>query len=129
VIGIVLVSHSAALAEGLAELVREVASAAVRVVPAGGGPGATLGTDGARIADAIAEADDCDGVLVLADLGSSILRVRAVLEDGDGPGPRAVLADAPLVEGAVAAGAAAAIGRDLDGVRAAAEEAWGVRKL
>jgi dihydroxyacetone kinase phosphotransfer subunit len=129
VIGIVLVSHSAALAEGLAELARHVAGGDVRVIPAGGGPAATLGTDGARIAAAIAEADGGDGVLVLADLGSSILSVRAVLEDANGSGPRAVLADAPLVEGAVAAAVAAAIGQDLDAARAAAEEAWSVRKL
>jgi dihydroxyacetone kinase phosphotransfer subunit len=129
VIGIVLVSHSAALAEGLAELARQVAGGDVRVIPAGGGPAATLGTDGARIAAAIAEADGGDGVLVLADLGSSILSVRAVLEDANGSGPRAVLADAPLVEGAVAAAVAAAIGQDLDAARAAAEEAWSVRKL
>jgi PTS hybrid protein len=129
VIGIVLVSHSAALAEGLADLARQVAGGEVRIVPAGGGPDATLGTDGARIAAAIAAADAGEGVLVLADLGSSILSVRALLDDANGSGPRAVLADAPLVEGAVAAAVAASLGQDLQATRRAAEEAWDVRKL
>jgi PTS hybrid protein len=128
VIGIVLVSHSAALAEGLADLARQVAGGDVRIVPAGGGPDATLGTDGARIAAAIADADAGEGVLVLADIGSAVLSVRAVLEDG-ARCARAVLADAPLVEGAVAAAVAASIGQDLDAARGAAEEAWSVRKL
>jgi phosphoenolpyruvate---glycerone phosphotransferase subunit DhaM len=123
-----LVSHSAALAEGLADLARQIAGGDVRIVPAGGGPDATLGTDGARIAAAIADADAGEGVLVLADLGSAILSVRAVLDDGARAG-RALLADAPLVEGAVAAAVAASIGRDLDAARCAAEEAWSVRKL
>jgi phosphoenolpyruvate---glycerone phosphotransferase subunit DhaM len=55
--------------------------------------------------------------------------VRAVLADGGADPVRAVLADAPLVEGTIAAAAAVSIGADLDTARAAAEEAWDVRKL
>jgi phosphoenolpyruvate---glycerone phosphotransferase subunit DhaM len=127
--GIVLVSHSAAIADGLAAMAHEVAGGNVRVVSAGGGPDGTLGTDGGRIAAAISDADSGAGVLVLADIGSAVLSVRAVVEDGDAGGPDVALADAPLVEGAVAAAVAASIGADLAGVRAAAEEAWYVRKL
>jgi PTS hybrid protein len=124
-----LVSHSAALATGLADMAAQIAGDDVRIVPAGGGPEGTLGTDGAVVAAAIIAADAGDGVLVLADLGSAVLTVRAVLADGDAAGVRAVLCDAPLVEGAVAAAVAASIGMDLDGACAAAEEAWDVRKL
>lgn len=123
--GIVLVSHSAAISEGLAAMALEVAGDEVRIVAAGGGPDGTLGTDGGRIADAIRVADSGAGVVVLADIGSAILSVRAVLNDG----VTAVLADAPLVEGAIAAAVTASIGGDVDAVRAAAEEAWNVRKL
>ena len=115
--GIVLVSHSAAIAEGLAAMAREVAGDGVTIVPAGGGPEGTLGTDGGRVAGALVEADSGAGVVVLADIGSAILSIRAVL------------ADAPLVEGAIAAAVTAATGGDLDAVRSAAEEAWDVRKL
>jgi len=129
VIGIVLVSHSAALAEGLAEMADQIAGGDVRIVAAGGGPDGTLGTRGDVIVDAIAKADTGSGVLVLADLGSAILSVKAALASGDAEGTHALLADAPLVEGAIAAAVAASIGQDLEAVRGAAEEAWSVRKL
>jgi PTS hybrid protein len=128
-IGIVLVSHSAALADGLAEMADQIAGGDVRIVAAGGGPDGTLGTRGDVIVSAIAEADTGSGVVVLADLGSAILSVKAVLASGDLDGTQAVLADAPLVEGAVAAAVAASIGQDLAATRGAAEEAWSVRKL
>jgi PTS hybrid protein len=127
--GIVLVSHSAAIAEGLAAMAAEVAGGEVRIVAAGGGPGGTLGTDGGRVADAVREADTGAGVVILADIGSAVLSVRAVLNDGMADGVSAVLADAPLVEGAIAAAVTASVGGDRDAVRAAAEDAWNVRKL
>ena len=128
-IGIVLVSHSAALAEGLSEMADQIAGGDVRIVAAGGGPDGTLGTRGDVIVDAIGEADTGSGVLVLADLGSAILSVKAALASDDAEGTHALLADAPLVEGAIAAAVAASIGQDLEAVRGAAEEAWSVRKL
>lgn len=127
-IGIVLVSHSAALAEGLADMARQITGGDVPVLPAGGGPEGTLGTDADLIAAAIREAEAGDGVLVLVDLGSAVLSVRALLADGDLDGARVILADAPLVEGAIAAAATASIGADLDAAAAAAREAWDVRK-
>jgi len=126
--GIVLVSHSAAIADGLSAMAAEVAGGEVRVMAAGGGPDGTLGTDGARVAEAIRAADAGAGVVVLADIGSAILSVRAVLAEGQLDGA-AVLADAPLVEGAIAAAVTASTGAGLDAVRAAAEDAWNVRKL
>ena len=107
----------------------QIAGGEVRIVAAGGGPDGTLGTRGDVIVDAIGEADTGSGVLVLADLGSAILSVKAALASGDAEGTHALLADAPLVEGAIAAAVAASIGQDLEAVRGAAEEAWSVRKL
>jgi len=107
----------------------EVAGGEVRIVAAGGGPGGTLGTDGGRVAEAVLEADSGAGVVILADIGSAVLSVRAVLTDGMADGVAAVLADAPLVEGAIAAAVTASVGGDREAVRAAAEDAWNVRKL
>ena len=107
----------------------EVAGGEVRIVAAGGGPDGTLGTDGGRVADAVREADAGAGVVILADIGSAVLSVRAVLNDGMADGVSAVLADAPLVEGAIAAAVTASVGGDQEAVRAAAEDAWNVRKL
>ena len=128
-IGIVLVSHSAALAEGLSDLVGQVSGEDVRVVPAGGSGDGGLGTDPDRIAAAIRDADTGSGVVVLVDIGSAILSVKAILAGGDVAGIDVRLADAPLVEGAVAASVLAATGADLAAVLAAAEEARDVGKL
>ncbi len=128
-VGIVLVSHSSALAEGAAEVAGQIGGGAVAIVPAGGLEDGGIGTSAARIRAAMLAANAGAGVLVLPDLGSSVLTVRALLADPDGLPEPVVLADAPFVEGAVAAAVAAAVGGDIKAVQAAAEEARGVRKL
>ena len=128
-VGIVLVSHSAALAEGAAELASQVAGGTVPVIPAGGTDDGGLGTSAAKVAQAIKQADRGAGVLIVPDLGSAVLTVRALLADPDDlPGPVA-LVDAPFIEGVVAATVIAAAGADIAAVRGAAEEAWHARKL
>lgn len=126
-VGIVLVSHSARLAEGAADLAGQVSGGTVPVLAAGGTDDGELGTSAEKIGAAVASAETGAGVLVLPDLGSAVLTVRAMLEDL--PGARVVLADAPFVEGAVAATVTAAAGADLKAVAQAAEEAWHARKL
>ncbi|MBB2944282.1 PTS hybrid protein [Actinoplanes lutulentus] len=125
-VGIVLVSHSGKLAEGVRDLVRQIATDEVRVEPAGGTSDGSLGTDFSLIEAAVTRADTGAGVVVLADLGSAVLTTRTVLEDRP-PGP--VLVDAPFVEGAVAAAVIASTGAGLDEVVAAAEEARDVAKF
>lgn len=126
-VGIVLVSHSARLAEGVADLAGQVSGGTVRVLAAGGTDDGELGTSAEKIGAAVASAETGAGVLVLPDLGSAVLTVRAMLEDL--PDARVVLADAPFVEGAVAATVTAAAGADLTAVAQAAGEAWHARKL
>jgi PTS hybrid protein len=129
-VGLVLVSHSASIAAGLAEMVAQVAGPDVAIVTAGGGPDGTLGTDGGRVLEALRQADSAAGSVVLVDLGSSLLSVRAALAElSDDEAARVVLADGPLVEGAIAAGVTASTGAALADVAAAAEEARSVRKL
>jgi PTS hybrid protein len=127
-VGIVLVSHSAELAEGTANLAAQVSGGTVTIVAAGGTDDGDLGTSAAKVEDALRRADRGAGVLVLPDLGSAVLTVRAVLEDY-GTAGSILLADAPFVEGAVAATVIAAAGGDLKAVAAAAEEARHARKL
>ena len=129
-VGIVLISHSVGLAEGTAELVAEIAGG-VRVIAAAGTDDGRLGTSTDRISSAIDAADAGDGVLLIPDLGSSVLSALSLLSDLDPQhsGKRIRLADAPFVEGAVAAAVAASAGLDLDAVAAAAEEARDARKL
>jgi phosphoenolpyruvate---glycerone phosphotransferase subunit DhaM len=127
-VGIVLVSHSERLACGLRDVLEQVGTAEVPVEAAGGTHDGRIGTSYERVAAAIARADRGAGVLVLADLGSAVLTVRAVLADRGGS-PGVVLVDAPFVEGAVAAAVLAATGADLATVTAAAVEARDATKL
>jgi PTS hybrid protein len=128
VVGIVVVSHSSELAEGLAALAGQMAGPEVRIEPAGGLPDGTLGTDEDRVRAAIRAADQGSGVVVLGDLGSAILTVRHVLERHNGNGS-VRLVDAPIVEGAVAAAVTASANMPLDDVARSAEEARGAGKL
>jgi dihydroxyacetone kinase phosphotransfer subunit len=128
VVGIVLVSHSATLASGLAEIVGQVAGDEVRIEAAGGSSDGRLGTSGDLVAAALATADTGDGVVVLADLGSSILVVRHLLETLESNG-KIRLVDAPMVEGAIAAGVVASGGASIAEVAAAAESARDARKF
>jgi PTS hybrid protein len=128
-VGIVLVSHSAALAEGTAELAGQIGGGTVVIATAGGTDDGRIGTSIAKVESAIRLADGGAGVLILPDLGSSVLTVRTLLADPeDLPEPIAV-ADAPFVEGAVAATVIAAAGGDIKAVLGAAEEARHARKL
>ena len=126
-VGIVLVSHSLELARGLAHLTSQVAGPEVRIEPAGGGPDGTLGTSGDSVRDAIRRADGGHGVVVLADLGSSVLTVRHLLEGQTNGHVR--LVDAPFVEGAVAAAVMSSAGQSLEEVAQAAEAARGASKF
>ncbi len=128
-VGIVLVSHSAALAEGAAQLAAQISGGTVAVVPAGGTDDGDLGTSAEKVRQAVGRADRGAGVVVLPDLGSAVLTVRALLADDDDLAASVELADAPFVEGAVAAPVAAVGGANAKAVLSAAEEAWHARKF
>jgi phosphocarrier protein FPr len=121
-VGLVLVSHSAAVARGAADLARQMAGD-VAIEPAGGldEPDDPLGTDATLVSAAIDRADSGDGVLVLMDLGSAVLSAQTALDLLERADPSTVrLSEAALVEGAAAAGVAAEAGASLDDVAAEA---------
>jgi multiphosphoryl transfer protein len=122
VVGLVIVSHSGTLAAGVRELAAEMAGPDVKIELAGGlAEEGALGTDAVRVSEAIARADSGDGVLVLMDLGSAVLSAETALDLlAPEERERALLCEAPLVEGAVAAAVAARLGRPLDEVAAEA---------
>lgn len=132
-IGIVAVSHSARLGEAALELALQmVPGGGARVLVAAGAgtdsEGAPiLGTDAVAVATAIDElAADCDGVLVLMDLGSAVLSAELALELRASDVP-VRLAPAPFVEGLLAAVVSAAAGGSLDDVAAEAGAALGAK--
>jgi phosphoenolpyruvate-protein phosphotransferase/dihydroxyacetone kinase phosphotransfer subunit len=122
-VGLVIVSHSAQLAAGVAELAGQMTQGKVSIVAAGGAGDGILGTSVEIITTAIQSAYGPDGVLVLLDLGSAILSTEMALEMLE-PGQRehVALTYAPLVEGALAAALEASLGRNLAQVRLAAEQ-------
>lgn len=122
-VGLVIVSHSDKIAVGIGELAAQMAPT-TRVLPAGGLDDGAIGTSFEKITQAIAQADDGTGAVLLCDLGSAILTAETALDFlDDDQRQRIVIADAPIVEGAVAAAVAAETGGDLAAVLAAAESA------
>ncbi|GAA3379140.1 PTS fructose transporter subunit IIA [Streptomyces sannanensis] len=130
-VGIVLVSHSGQLAEAVADMARALAGggATAPVATAGGTPDGGFGTSAELIAAAAHTVDRGAGVAVLADLGSAVLTVKALLAEGGELPDGTRLVDAPFVEGTVAAVVTASAGADIDAVEAAAREAYDYRKL
>ena len=130
--GLVLVSHSATLVDGLREMVVQVAGDATPVATAGGTDDGRLGTSAPRIAAAIRSAIDAGAseTLVLLDLGSAALSLELATEElDDTERARVRITEAPLVEGAVLAAVQASIGASIDDVVAAAESAATMTKL
>jgi PTS hybrid protein len=130
-IGLVLISHSATLVEGLREMVAQVAGEAVPVATAGGTEDGRLGTSAPRIEAAIRSALDAgaDGIVVLLDLGSAALSLEVAIESlDDAERARIQVSQAPLVEGAVLAAVQASVGASLDEVVAAAAGAASMTK-
>ncbi|MGO2541566.1 dihydroxyacetone kinase phosphoryl donor subunit DhaM [Specibacter sp. AOP5-B1-6] len=120
-VGLVIVSHSDQLAAGVVELAAQMAPTVV-LVPAGGMDDGGIGTSLEKVMTALGLADTGDGAVVLTDLGSAVMTAESALEFLGSP-ETVLLADAPLVEGAVAAAVAAQSGASLDVVCKAAETA------
>ncbi|MGI5127357.1 phosphoenolpyruvate--protein phosphotransferase [Pseudonocardia sp. CA-107938] len=130
-VGLVVVSHSQALADAALELARQMLHGAdgPDVVAAAGLDDGTLGTDATRIAGAITKADRGAGVVVLMDMGSAVLSAQVALELIDPAlAEQVVLCSAPLVEGLVVAAVTAAGGAATAVVAAEAEAALGAKR-
>ena len=124
-VGIVIVSHSYLIAEGVAQLAREMGGPDVRLETAGGlnMPDHPIGTDAVLVMEAIERAWSDDGVLVLMDLGSAVLSAEMAMDlMPEERRANVLLCEAPIVEGAVAAAVTAKLGASLDRV---AQEARG----
>jgi PTS hybrid protein len=122
-VGLVIVSHSSKIAEGVVDLAAQMAEG-VRIVAAGGTDDDGIGTSFDKVSAAVVDADDGAGVVVLCDLGSAILTAETALDFvDDDVRERIRIADAPLVEGSIAAAVAAQIGGTLDEVVTAAQSA------
>jgi dihydroxyacetone kinase phosphotransfer subunit len=122
-VGIVIVSHSPKVAEGAADMVRQMVGDSVPIAFAGGNPEGGLGTDVAAIRAAIDRAWSDAGVAVLVDLGGAETNSEMAIEMlPEGRQRRVVVCDAPVVEGAVMAATESSGGATLEAVKRTAEE-------
>ena len=128
-VGIVIVSHSAKVAEGVVELAAIMApNTPMRA--AGGLEDGGFGTSYEKILDAINEIYTDDGVVVLMDIGSSVMVTRSVIEDINEESERLIkMVDCPLVEGAIVAAVTSSCGDDIDAVIEEAESVGRTPKL
>ena len=127
-VGFVLISHSKEIAEGTADLVRQMAGE-VEMAAVGGDSEGSFGTDPDRIREAV-EGLGADEVLIFMDLGSAVLSAETVLDMlEEDLRNRVRLVDAPFVEGAFSAAVIASTGADADECIEAAMEARTESKL
>jgi dihydroxyacetone kinase phosphotransfer subunit len=122
-VGVVIVSHSPKIAEGAADMVRQMVGDSVPLAWTGGNPEGGLGTDVAAIIAAIDRAWSDAGVVILVDLGGAETNSEMAIDLLD-PARRdkVVVCEAPVVEGAVMAATEASGGAALEAVRRTAEE-------
>ena len=125
-VGIVIVSHSQKLAEGVVELAKMMAAQAP-IAAAGGLDDGELGTSYEKIFAAVEKVYSSDGVMILMDMGSAVMTTEMVLEDLDRPNVKMI--DAPLVEGAVLAAVESAGGRSLEEISLRMEEVRATKKF
>lgn len=122
-VGIVIVYHSPLVARGAADMVRQMVGDSVPLAWCGGNPAGGLGTDTSAILKAIEEAWSEAGVAVFVDLGGAETNSEMAIEMiGKAKAARIVICNAPIVEGAVIAGAEASGGASLAKVVATAQE-------
>jgi dihydroxyacetone kinase phosphotransfer subunit len=129
-VGIVIVSHSDKISQGIVDIGKQMAQRDVKIISAGGTRDGRIGTDATKIMEAIIESDDGSGVIVFVDLGSAVLSTEMAIDFLDEElKKRVVIADAPLVEGSITAIVEASLGKNLLEVKEAAEESKKLQKI
>ena len=116
-VGIVIVSHSNKVAEGLKEIALQMAPE-VKIAEAGGANDGRRGTDITKIQDAIREVYSESGVIILFDLGSAFMNAEMAIEFLDEDMKNNVeIIDAPLVEGTIVAAVDSSIGKNINEIK------------
>ncbi len=122
-VAVVIVSHSPKVAEGAADMVRQMVGDDVPCAWTGGNPVGGLGTDAVKIRDAIEQVWNAAGVAVFVDLGGAEMNAEMAIEMLEPErAARVRICTAPIVEGAVVGATEASGGAALETVCAAAEE-------
>lgn len=130
-VGIVIVSHSTKIAEGIQDLIAQMVADNVPLAMAAGldGPDETIGTDPIQVLHAIEAVFSSEGVVVLMDIGSALMSAETALEFlPSEKRAMVVLCEAPIIEGGLAAAVTAAAGGSIEQVIEAARNALGAKQ-
>ncbi len=129
-VGVVIVSHSQKVAEGIREMALQMSAPEQKIIAAGGMVDGGIGTDAFQVSEAIIAANTGDGVAIMVDLGSAVLSTETAFEFLDEELRANVqIADAPILEGAISAVVEASLGSALAAVIATAEGARALSKM
>ncbi|WP_027340104.1 dihydroxyacetone kinase phosphoryl donor subunit DhaM [Halonatronum saccharophilum] len=117
-VGIVVVSHSYKIAEGVKELTKELVPREVPLISIGGTSDGRIGTELEDIIDAVEKVYTKEGVIIIGDVGSSLMNSKVALEILDLEGYENVaISSAPLVEGAMVAAIESNLGKNLKTIK------------
>lgn len=118
VIGLILVSHSKKITDGVKEMIDEMVgtSEIVEIKSCGGADDGRLGTNSLEILDCLESYSEANQILIFSDIGSAILSAETAIDliDSEELKSKIRLVDAPLVEGAFAAAVKASVTSSLD---------------
>lgn len=122
-VGIVIISHSNKIAEGVTEMALQMASE-VPIIPAGGTKDNGIGTDINKISDAIKKVYSDDGVMMLFDLGSAYMNAQMAIDflEEDIDTSKIEISDCALIEGAIAAAVQSSIGSNIEEIKEALKD-------
>jgi len=128
--GVIIVSHSEKLAEGLKDIAMEMNDGSVKIIAAGGADGGRIGTNTLKIKAAIEALADREHILIFVDLGSSVMSSEAAIDLVDDEIQEKVhIVDSPLVEGVIGGVVQATICNDLDEILATCSESANMKKV
>lgn len=117
-IGIILVSHSRKITDGLKDMLLEMVGEKSQIISSGGMDDSSIGTDPTKILDNIHSLQDCEHILLFNEIGSSVLSSEMAIDliDDETLKNKCVLMNAPLVEGAFVAAVQSMVSNDLNAI-------------
>jgi len=128
-VGIVVVSHTKKISEGVKEIIEQMVGKNIKIACVGGEPG-KLGTNVSDIVNAINEVYDDQGVLIFVDFGSTVLGAKTALNLlNEQKRSKIYIVDAPIVEGAFIAAVEASLGKSIDEILKALEDVKSMKKI
>ncbi|WP_102401868.1 dihydroxyacetone kinase phosphoryl donor subunit DhaM [Haloimpatiens massiliensis] len=118
-VGIVIISHSKNIVDGVEELAKQMAPE-TPIATAGGTGDGRIGTDVEKIISAIESVYSENGVIIIFDLGSAFMNAEMAIECMDDSKKSKIrIVDCPIVEGSITAAVESSIGKNVEQIEEA----------